>query len=174
MLHTLSKAFKGTVQAGADLAGATLVALMIITVTDIIARRAGLFSVRGIVEISTMAVVLIAFLALANSFILGGHIVVDLATNHLSERTNRRIDAAWLAVAAACLSLIAYLMWHSTVKNYQDGAISLDLQVPMVIFWLPATVGMTLAPIACLIALYRNWNVMPGSETQTGRELPIE
>ena len=106
-LAFLDTAFRRCAQACADVAGATLVVLMLITVTDIVARRVGIASVRGIVEISTMAVVLIAFLALANSFILGGHIVVDLATGHLSERTNRRIDAIWLAVAALCLTLIA-------------------------------------------------------------------
>jgi TRAP-type C4-dicarboxylate transport system permease small subunit len=167
-------AFSKTVKACADLAGATLVFLMLITVFDIVARRAVLMSVRGVVEISTMAVVLIAFLALANSFILGGHIVVDLATTKLSERTNRRIDAVWLGAAAVFLALIAVLMWRATIKNYYEGAVSLDLQVPMVVFWLPATIGVSVAPIACLIAMYRNWNAMPGGETQTGRELPRE
>ena len=170
----LIAAYARAVRAFADLAGAALVILMLITILDIVARRAGFFSVRGIVEISTMAVVLIGFLALPNSFLLGGHIVVDLATSRLPERVNRRIDAGWLGVAACLLAFVAYRMWVATLKNYHEGAVSLDLQAPMVAFWLPATIGISLAPMACLIAMYRNWNSMPGSETQTGRELPVE
>lgn len=170
----LNAAFTQTVRAFADVAGGTLVVLMLITIVDIVARRMGLFSVRGIVEISTMAVVMIGFLALSNSFLLGGHVVVDLATTHLSERTNRRIDGIWLAVAAFLLAFVAYRMWLATLKAYHDGAISPDLQAPMAAFWLPATIGISLAPIACLIAAYRNWNMIKGSEAATGRELPVE
>src|SRR4051794_4165834 len=97
-----SSFFAKAVNACADLAGAMLVFLMVTTIVDIAARRAGLFSVRGIIETSTMAIVLVGFLALANSFLLGGHIIVDLATTWLPERTNRRLDAIWLGLSAVC------------------------------------------------------------------------
>ena len=149
--------FSPAVRACADVAGATLVVLMLTTVVDIIARRAGLFSVRGIVEISTMAVVLIGFLALANSFLLGGHIIVDMATTWLPHRVNRRLDAIWLGFAAACFVFLAIMMWRATWKNYQENAVTLDLQLPMAILWLPATIGVSLASIACLTAMVRTW-----------------
>ena len=135
-----------------DLAGVSLVFLMTITAIDILGRNAGLYSVRGVIEISTMAVVLIGFLALPHSLIVGGHIVVDLATLHVPERINKRIDAFWLVVAAICLSFVAWLMWGAALKSWRDNVLSLDLQAPMAIFWFPATIGMTLAPIACLLA----------------------
>ena len=138
-----------------DLAGAALVFLMAVTVIDVAGRNLGLFTVRGIIEISTMAVVLIGFLALPFSLIVGGHIVVDLATLRLSTRTNRCIDAFWLAVAALCLGFVAWLMWFAAAKAWRENALSLDLQLPMAIFWIPAAIGMTLAPIACLIAAHR-------------------
>ena len=138
-----------------DLAGAALVFLMAVTVVDVIGRNLGLFTVRGIIEISTMAVVLIGFLALPFSLIVGGHIVVDLATLRLAVRTNRRIDAFWLSVAAMCLGFVAWLMWFAAAKAWRENALSLDLQLPMTMFWIPATIGMTLAPIACLIAAWR-------------------
>jgi TRAP-type C4-dicarboxylate transport system permease small subunit len=81
-----------------DLAGVTLVVLMLVTVVDIAARHLGLFTVRGIIEISTMAVVMIGFLALPYSFVLGGHIVVDLATLYFPPNVNRAIDKAWICI----------------------------------------------------------------------------
>ncbi|MSQ73415.1 MAG: TRAP transporter small permease [Betaproteobacteria bacterium] len=138
-----------------DLAGVSLVILISITAIDIVGRNAGLFSVRGVIEISTMAVVLIGFLALPHSFIVGGHIVVDLATLHVPERINNRIDAFWLVVAAICLAFVAWLMWGAAFKAWKEDALSLDLQAPMAIFWFPAAIGMTLAPVACLMAAFR-------------------
>jgi TRAP-type C4-dicarboxylate transport system permease small subunit len=49
----------------ADVAGIALVVLMCITSIDVVARNAGLFSIRGAVELSTVAIVLIGFLGLA-------------------------------------------------------------------------------------------------------------
>lgn len=138
-----------------DIAGIALVFLMAITVLDIVARNLGLFSLRGTVELSTMAVVLIGFLALPYSFRLGGHIVVDLATTRVKARTNARIDALWLVLAAVLLAGVAWLMWGATLKSYRSNDLSLDLQLPMLVFWLPASVGMSLAPIGCIWAAIR-------------------
>jgi TRAP-type C4-dicarboxylate transport system permease small subunit len=139
-----------------DLAGITLVVLMLVTVVDIAARHLGIFTVRGIIEISTMAVVMIGFLALPYSFVLGGHIVVDLATLYLPSHVNRAIDKAWTIFAGLCLVFLAILMWQATFRAYHTNDISLDLQLPLVWFWAAASVGMTLAPVACLLALRRS------------------
>ncbi len=146
------RTYEGFVQACADIAGLGLVALMLITVIDIFARRFGLFSVRGIVEISTLCVVLIGFLALANSFKVGGHIIVDLATSYLPDRINQILDSLWLLLTAICLLILAVMMWQATWKSYEEEAVSLDLQMPMFWFWTLASVGVSLAPIACVIA----------------------
>jgi TRAP-type C4-dicarboxylate transport system permease small subunit len=148
-----------------DFAGLVLVLLMSTTVADVIGRRFGLLNVRGIIEISTMTVVLIGFLALARSFVVGGHIIVDLVTAWLPRRVNDRIDAIAMVIAALCLSFLAFLMWRATTKNYNTHAISLDLQIPMVIFWLPAAAGVTLAPIACTMSAYRKWVGKSGEES---------
>ncbi|MBY3557349.1 TRAP transporter small permease [Rhizobium laguerreae] len=131
--------------------------LLSVTVVDIVARRVGLFNVRGVVEISTMAVVLVGFLGLSHSFLLGGHIVVDLATKWLPRRANDRIDAIAMLVAAVCLTIVVVFMWRATARSYFDNAISLDLQIPMFAFWLPATIGMSLAPVACVVSARDKW-----------------
>ena len=150
----MKKEFTKLSQVCADVAGATLVFLMLVTVFDIVVRRTGLLSVQGIVEISTLAVVLIGFLALANSFLLGGHIVIDLATAWLKPRTNRTLDVTWFIIYSVCLAFVAIMMWRATWKIYQDESVSLDLQLPMVWFWIPASIGMSLAAIGCLVAAF--------------------
>ena len=150
----MQKVFFRLTQACADLAGAALVFLMLVTVFDVMMRRTGLLSVQGIVEMSTMAVVLIGFLALAYSFLLGGHIVIDLATAWLSPRANRNLDAFWLIVYSICLLFLSVMMWRATWKIYLDEAVSLDLQLPMVMFWIPASLGMSLASVGCFVAAF--------------------
>jgi TRAP-type C4-dicarboxylate transport system permease small subunit len=137
-----------------DFAGCSLVFLMTITAIDIFGRNTGLYSIRGVIEISTMAVVLIGFLALPHSLIVGGHIVVDLATLRVPARINKHIDAFWLIVAAVCLGFVAWLMWGAALKALRDNVLSLDLQAPMAIFWVPAAIGMSLAPFACLLTAF--------------------
>jgi TRAP-type C4-dicarboxylate transport system permease small subunit len=148
----MNRLFSKMTQACADLAGAALVFLMLVTVFDVVMRRTGLLSAQGIVEMSTMAVVLIGFLALAYSFLLGGHIVIDLATAWLSPKANRNLDVIWSVVYSVCLLFLSIMMWRATWKIYQDEAISLDLQLPMVMFWIPASLGMSLASVGCLVA----------------------
>ena len=152
----MDRLIRTALKALSDLSGTTLAFLMAITVIDIVARHLHLFSIRGVVEISTLAVIMIGFLPLPNSFITGGHIVVDLATQGLSARTKRKIDAFWLSVLTLLLAYIALRMWQATADSYRSGDYSLDLQLPMVLFWLPASLGMSLAPVATLVAAWKN------------------
>lgn len=138
-----------------DLAGVALVVLMAATVVDIVTRQLGLLNIRGIVEISTFAIMLIGFMALAGSFAAEAHIVVDLATQWLPRRFNRAIDALWASVAGGCLAYVAFRMWVAALEVRRGSDLSLDLQLPMIVFWLPAAIGVSLAPLACLVALGR-------------------
>jgi TRAP-type C4-dicarboxylate transport system permease small subunit len=139
----------------ADLAGVALVVLMAATVLDIATRQLGLLNLRGIVEISTFAIMLIGFMALAESFVAQAHIVVDLATQWMPRRFNRALDALWIGFAACCLGYVAFRMWLAAFEVRRSSDLSLDLQLPMVVFWLPAAIGVSLAPLACLVALRR-------------------
>jgi TRAP-type C4-dicarboxylate transport system permease small subunit len=137
----------------ADLAGAALVVLICATLVDIVARHLGLFSVRGAVEIATFSVILVGFLALPYSFVAGGHIVVDLLTQSLPPRAKLIIDLVWMGLSAMSLVYVAFRMWQAAMEVYSNGEYSLDLQAPMIIFWIPAAVGMSLTPIAILFRL---------------------
>jgi TRAP-type C4-dicarboxylate transport system permease small subunit len=141
--------------AGACIAGAALTVLMAITIIDIAGRHLGILNLRGTIEISTAVTVLIGFLAFPYSFLIGGHLVLDTATAHLSPRVNRVIDCVWLLVAAIAFSVVAGYMWLGAADAYDANELSTDLQMPMVVLWVPAAVGMSVSPLACLLALYR-------------------
>ena len=138
----------------ANIAGASLVLMMIVTVMDILLRNTGLAALRGTIEISTMTVVLIGLLALPYSFLPNGHIIVDLATNWLPQRVTDKIDRVCLAISALILTVVAYFMWEASVDVYQRNSLSADLQIPLYLFWIPATVGVSLSVLSCVMAAF--------------------
>jgi TRAP-type C4-dicarboxylate transport system permease small subunit len=139
----------------ADIAGLALLALMSMTVLDIVGRNLHLYSLRGTIELSTGVTVLIGFLAFPYSFLRGGHLVLDTFTASLPNWITRSIDVFWCGFAAVAFGIVAYLMWLSVLDVYRSNDISMDLQMPMVWLWIPAAAGMTLSPIACVVAAWR-------------------
>lgn len=139
----------------ADVAGIALVVLMCITSIDVVARNAGLFSIRGAVELSTVAIVLIGFLALPYSILAGGHIVVDLVTHKLPKSINDRIDGLWMLMAAVCFGFMSAFMWKATRTAFENNDLTMDLQLPIGWLWILAAIGMTLATVACLVVAKR-------------------
>ncbi len=145
----------------ADVAGVALVFLMAVTVFDIVTRHLHVANMRGAIEISTLAVIMIGALALPVSFIQGGHIVIDLATQALPERVKNRFDAFWLVVMGLGLAYFAVKMWGATVASWRAGDYSLDLHLPVVYFWIPASIGLSVAPFAALAAAYHKLKSPP-------------
>lgn len=139
----------------ADLAGVALLLLMTMTVADIIGRHLHLFALRGTIELSTGVTVLIGFLAFPFSFLQGGHLVLDTFTTALPARYTRFIDIMWYVVATIAFTVMAFLTWRAALDVYDANEISMDLQMPMVWLWVPAAIGITLSPIACILAAYK-------------------
>ncbi len=139
----------------ADLAGIALLLLMIMTVADIIGRHLHLFALRGTIELSTGVTVLIGFLAFPFSFLQGGHLVLDTFTAALPARINRFIDILWYLVATIAFTVMAILTWRAVSDVCGANETSMDLQMPMVWLWVPAAIGITLSPVACVLVAYK-------------------
>lgn len=148
----------------ADVAGFSLVVLMAVTTIDVVARNLGLFSLRGAVELSTTSIVLIGFLALPYSIFAGGHIVVDLVTHRLPKQINEKIDGIWMLLATGCFGLMAFLMWKATHKAFESNDLTMDLQIPVGWLWIFASLGMTLATVACAIVALRKLSLSQQAE----------
>jgi TRAP-type transport system small permease protein len=134
-----------------DFAGAGLFFLMTMTMVDIIGRNLGLWSVRGIIEMSTMSVIFIGFLALPSAYLQNKHIVIDLLSGHLPAAINNLLDRLWLVIGAILLAAASYLMWRATIRVSVTNELSPDLHLPMVWFWVAGSVGLTLSTFASLV-----------------------
>ena len=154
-MNCMARKLHWFLQGCADLAGLALLLLMAMTVIDIVGRHLHLVALRGTIELSTGVTVLIGFLAFPVSFLQGGHLVLDTFTAGLPRRITRAIDILWYGVAVIAFAIMAVLTWQAAIEAYADNDISMDLQIPMVWLWIPAAVGTTLSPLACIAAAVR-------------------
>jgi TRAP-type C4-dicarboxylate transport system permease small subunit len=141
----------------ADIGAFFLFALMSITVIDVVGRALDILYLRGVLELANMTLVFLAFLTLPQSFIQGGHIFIEIATKKLPARVNQLIDAFWLVITALFLGLIAWCTFKMAIDLYTLEEVSLDLELPLYIFWIPAAIGLTLSFITALWMAFRTF-----------------
>lgn len=134
----------------ADVAGAVLIAMMGITVYDIVARSLGFGSVEPVVELTTMGVVIVAAFAVGITTIRGGHVIIDLFTRGNKRRTNRLIDSVWLVVMAVFLAMIAYLSVEEGLLLHRDFITTEVLLWSVLVYHLPPALGWGLGAVVCL------------------------
>lgn len=138
------------------LAAAGVAALMItilVVIADISARRTLGFSVKGTIDLTQLAQMACAFLALPYVFLRESHVSVDFFTDHLPPRL--RAAVRWLA-ALVTLVLMFALTWYSFAQaaiQVAQGDKSVTLGIPIAAYWAPALVGMALSVVAAAIVL---------------------
>jgi len=127
------------------------------TAVDVIGRGIGILHLRGVIELANMTLVFLAFLALPLSFIQGGHLFIDIATQKLPTHINQLIDAFWLVLTALFLGFIAWCTYKMAIDLYKLEEVSLDLELPLYIFWAPAVLGLALSAISALWMAIRSF-----------------
>lgn len=90
-------------------AGATLVALLLWTVVDIVGRAFFSSPLRGTVELTELAVVVLVYLGLAHAELSDSHITVDLVFVRLGRRTQLIVRAL---AGLLTIAVIAVLTWR--------------------------------------------------------------
>lgn len=100
-------------------AGVLLLALILLTIGDVVSRNARDRSIVGTIDISTMLLVAIAFLGLASAEIDGRHVSVEL----VESRFGARVRLVFSALRAVLLvGLGALLTWGLTDVLISAGA----------------------------------------------------
>ena len=133
-----------------DLAGVILILLMGITALDVVGRWLGILYMRGVIELSNMTLVFLAFLALPYSFLMRGHLIIEFATRNLPTRINKMIDAFWLVAAGIFLGSISWRIFLEGMELYRQEEISMDLEISLAVFYFPSAAGMALSAIAAM------------------------
>ena len=128
-----------------------LVVMMGITVVDVVLRGAFRQPVFGTYDVVEVMLVAVIFLALPEVFLRDQHVTVDVVDQLVPAWATRLLKAA---AALLSLGFVAALGWNMIAPArdaWQFGETTLDLKIPIWLFWAPMLLGIA-ASVAALIA----------------------
>jgi|GEM_PF-3597363 TRAP-type C4-dicarboxylate transport system permease small subunit len=129
------------------LAGIALLLMMLVVVYDILGRTFGWWFVLSTVGQTTLYMMILGFLGLASCFRDEGNIVVDIATQHLSAKSVRRIDAFWALIAAIVLLPLGYMALKDGFTLHGFGRRSEVLHISPLVHHSIAAFGLAIAAL---------------------------
>lgn len=132
------------------IAGLTLLALLALTVADIIGRSAFNNPVPGTVEVTALALVVIVYLGLAHSEDLGDHITVDIVYLRLGPHSRAVLNVVTRLFSFAVMVLVAWQLVAFARRQADGGFTTAVLEWPIWPFVMVAAFGSALFAIAIL------------------------
>lgn len=101
---------------------AALLGFLFLTVADITGRTAFSRPVRGTVEITSLALVVVVYLALAHSEDMGDHITIDLIYERVGKRAKFFLDIVSDLLTIVIMALISLQLYQFGLRNLATGA----------------------------------------------------
>jgi TRAP-type C4-dicarboxylate transport system permease small subunit len=133
-------------------ASAILLAMMLLTVVDVVARYGFSRPVRGAFEVTELMLLVLIFAGLPLVSFADEHAVMDFADRLLGPRGRRALVRAVQVVNAAFMFLLAWLTWLKAdrIWAYRDATDVLRIVYGPFVYFMAATLG-----LAGLIHLYK-------------------
>lgn len=117
--HRPSRTLQVAATAMTTAAGLVIVALMLLTSTDVILRKFAGEGLRGTVEITEILLVAAVFLGLTGAEVTRTHLRTPLVVDRLPARVASSLTAAGLIVAALCTAWATWASAASALTAYQ-------------------------------------------------------
>jgi len=131
--------------------GAALLGFFFLTVADITGRSVFNRPVSGTVEITSLALVVVIFLALAHSEDMGDHITIDLIYERIGTRAKFFLDIVSDVLTIVIVALISFQLYHFGLRNLDSGAETPVRDWPFWPFVFVASLGAALYALSTLI-----------------------
>ncbi len=133
--------------------GAAFIAfIMLLTVVDIIGRRAFSHPIGGAFELSELMLVIVAFGSMAYCELIRGHVTIDLVVSRFRQRTQSIINSLMYLGFLIISSLIAWQLFVYATREI-GGQVTAVLQVPIYPFVYIAALGSVLLSLVILVHL---------------------
>ena len=129
-----------------------LLAMMLLTTSDVILRKMVNQPITGVPEMVELALGIAIFFAVPGVFARGANIAVDMIDQWLPAWTAalRRLSAGLMLLT---LGVLTWHMWKPMVDILAYGDTSADLQIPKIWFMAPAWAGIAMAMLVTATAL---------------------
>lgn len=132
-----------------------LIGAIAIVMIDIVLRRIFDLTVIGTVDLTQLCVMAAAFWSIPYGFLRDAHVRVELLTDRLPTRWQALLDAIAALVGCALIALLLGLSWGQALLRVEYGDRSLDLGIPMILYWGFLLSGCALACLATLTVAAR-------------------
>lgn len=137
---------------------------MVMTVGDIIVRTVaqvvGAFTevrprwgLHGLVDLTQLAIMTAAPLAIAAAFFLASHIRVDIVFHLLPERLQRFSMVLSVLIATVLLGFCLWTAWREMIGQLDFTTTSATLNIAYTWYWVPLILGLALSVIGSLAGL---------------------
>lgn len=145
---------KALVTTAAYVAGAVLVALMLLTAADVAGRAILNEPITGVFDLTHFAVLTMAFLGLGYTGFLGEHISIEMLYQKMSRPVRRALDRLSNLMGAVLFGLIA---WRAVVQAdivLRIGEASQLLNIPFYPFYWLLALGAALFAFVMLLRIF--------------------
>ena len=136
-------------------AGLFLVAMMLLTVADVVLRATTNRPIRGMFEIVELLLACTFFLALPAVFLRDEHLVVDVIDHVVRPSAVRWLDLAGALLSLAVLVTMAWQMVPLARTMHEFGDVTSDLSIPKIYYWIPVLLGVIASALATLVFIVR-------------------
>lgn len=130
---------------------------IVMVVADIVARAALNHSLTGMVDITQLCVMAMAFWSIPYAFIRDGHVGITVATDWLPPRGRALLDALAALAGATFVALIGRYGWEQAMLALDYGDSSQTIGIPMIYYWTALLSGCFLSLLATLLNAARHF-----------------
>lgn len=130
-----------------------MLGILFLTVADITGRSAVSHPVPGTVEITSMMLVVVVFLAVAHSEDMGDHITIDLIYERVGDGAKRFFDIFADLLTLVVVGLMAFQLYKFGLRNLDSGAETPVLEWPLWPFVFVAAAGSALYALSTVMRM---------------------
>lgn len=141
--------------------GALMIGVILITVVDVFARKFFNTGYFGLVDVTQLAVISFAYLAMPRAFQTGAHVAVELYDHRLSPRADLALKTFALILSIGVLSLLLWYGWTQASRVLRYGDVSQNVEIPMIWYWSTLMCGAALSWLVCAAQICVNLIARP-------------
>ena len=145
---------KRSVALNSLLAALAILAMMLVTVADVVMRYAFNNPVRGAYDFTEAMLVVFVFCGMAVCLLARANIVIDLIDSLVGRRTQSVLRSCGDVLSVAMLAMFAYAAWTPATQAYSNGERKLQLDLPLWILWAVALLGLVVAIVCAASMLF--------------------
>ena len=134
-------------------AGVFLVAMMLLTVADVVLRAVSNQPIRGTFEIIELLLACTFFLALPAVFLRDEHLLVDVI-DPLAPRWVPRLRRIAEIIAIPVLVLMAWEGWKAAQETLVFHDVTSDLAIHRILYWIPVLFGLIGGAAAAVVMIF--------------------